>query len=138
MGYIVALWCDVTHFVRWSTVYLAVTAASVLMLPIHIPEDNTVWMNAACNESLSLVAFHLISHPTSQLLCVIFSSYFYDCFVFSTSCESSSKCIVWSCILSGNCIVLEGKQSHNKLGAKCLFKKISSYSTATEIFCFCD
>lgn len=42
MGYMIALWCDVMYFVRWVTVYLAVTAASMLMVPIHIPEDCTV------------------------------------------------------------------------------------------------
>jgi hypothetical protein len=78
-------------------------------------------MNAQCNENLSLVAFLLMSHPTSQL-CVIFPHFFNDCFVFGTPCDSSSKHIVLSCVLSDNCIVLEGKQGHNELGAKCLFR----------------
>jgi len=30
------------YFVRWLTVYLAITAASMLVVPIHIPEDHTV------------------------------------------------------------------------------------------------
>jgi len=54
-------------------------------------------MNAQCNENLSLVAV-LMSHPTSLLYVSFFLIFLW--------CESSSKQIVLSCILSDNCIVL--------------------------------